>query len=162
MLFQVAANQFLVVKKTWPNLLILCSGAALNFVINLGLIPVIGIEGAALATLVGYIVSDVICVIVLCRMKLMVVSGRFLLATAVMAGFMAGWRFLFPDQGIIGTAVAVAMSVFFLFLYRSDLKTLWGMIRSKRSSGEDSDDPSGVDDAVIVDDTDADEPVDSD
>ena len=30
MLFQVACNQFLVVKKTWPNMLILSGGALAN------------------------------------------------------------------------------------------------------------------------------------
>ena len=32
MLFQIAANQFLVIKKTWPNIIILSSGAVLNIV----------------------------------------------------------------------------------------------------------------------------------
>ena len=61
MLFQIAANQFLVVKKTWPNLLILSSGAIINIIVNYFLIPVLGIEGASMATLLGYVVSDIIC-----------------------------------------------------------------------------------------------------
>ena len=65
MLFQVACNQFLVIKKTWPNMLILSSGVVINILINYFLIPVLGIEGAAIATLLGYVVSDVICVVVL-------------------------------------------------------------------------------------------------
>ena len=73
MLFQVACNQFLVIKKTWPNILILSTGAAVNILINLSLIPALGIEGASIATLLGYIVSDIACVIVLCNMKLMMV-----------------------------------------------------------------------------------------
>ena len=60
MLFQVAANQFLVVKITWPNLFILSVGAIANIEINYFLIPVLGIEGASLATLMGYAISDVI------------------------------------------------------------------------------------------------------
>ena len=56
MLFQVACNQFLVIKKTWPNMLILSSGVVINIVINYFLIPVLGIEGAAIATLLGYVV----------------------------------------------------------------------------------------------------------
>ena len=43
MLFQVAANQFLVVKKTWPNLYILSVGAVANIAINYFLIPILGI-----------------------------------------------------------------------------------------------------------------------
>ena len=55
MLFQVACNQFLVIKKTWPNMLILSSGVVINILINYFLIPVLGIEGAAIATLLGYL-----------------------------------------------------------------------------------------------------------
>ena len=84
MLFQVACNQFLVIKKTWPNMLILSSGVVINIVINYFLIPVLGIEGAAIATLLGYVVSDVICVVVLCKMKLMVINFKFVLATIIM------------------------------------------------------------------------------
>ena len=43
MLFQVIANQFLVVKKTWPNMIILILGAVANVGFNYVLIPVMGI-----------------------------------------------------------------------------------------------------------------------
>ena len=45
MLYQVIANQFLVIKKTWPSMLILSCGAILNIFLNLFLIRIIGIEG---------------------------------------------------------------------------------------------------------------------
>lgn len=51
MLFQVACNQFIVVKKTWPNMFILSVGAIVNIIANYFQIPRIGIEGAAIATL---------------------------------------------------------------------------------------------------------------
>lgn len=50
MLFQVIANQFLVVKKTWPNLFILSSGAVFNIVFNFIMIG--GCVGVA--TLIAY------------------------------------------------------------------------------------------------------------
>ena len=49
MLFQVIGNQFLVVKKTWPSMLILTFGALVNIVLNFWLIPTLGIEGASIA-----------------------------------------------------------------------------------------------------------------
>lgn len=131
MLFQVAANQFLVVKKTWPNLFILSSGAILNIIINYFLIPVLGIEGASIATLMGYVVSDIICVIVLCHMKLMVVSQRFILASLIMAGFMIAWRLLFSDLLIIGTVVAVVVTSVMIFLYREELRKIIKMIKNR-------------------------------
>lgn len=131
MLFQVAANQFIVVKKTWPNLFILSAGAALNIIINYFLIPVLGIEGASLATLMGYMVSDIVCVIVLCRMDLMVLSGRFVAAASIMAGFVLLWRLFFYDRIFIGTLAAIVLSVVMLLLYRSDLRKLWNMIKKE-------------------------------
>lgn len=124
MLFQVAANQFLVVKKTWPNILILSSGAVANILINYYLIPVLGIEGAAIATLVGYVLSDVICVLVLCRMELMTVSGRFLIATVAMVAFLILWRVYFCENMIMGTILALLLIAIELLLYRRDIKQL--------------------------------------
>ena len=135
MLFQVAANQFLVVKKTWPNLFILSSGALLNLAVNYYLIPILGIEGASLATLMGYIVSDVICVIVLCRMEMMVISQRFIIATLTMIGFMIIWRLLIVNNILVGTVAAVGMSIFMICLYRNDLVMLVKAIKNRNANG---------------------------
>nr|WP_302593191.1 oligosaccharide flippase family protein [uncultured Acetatifactor sp.] len=122
MLFQVACNQFLVIKKTWPNMLILMAGALLNVLINRVLIPVLGIEGASIATLMGYVVSDIVCICVLCKMKLMVVSRRFIAASVAMAFFMAIWRLAFSDDTIMGTVAAIAISAIYAFLYKDDIR----------------------------------------
>lgn len=121
MLFQVAGNQFLVIKKTWPIMLILSAGAILNIVINYTLIPVLGIEGASIATLMGYVVSDIICVTVLCRMKLMVISKRFLLSALIMTVYLLLWRLMFADDIFMGTVMAVLVIVMYLFIYKSDI-----------------------------------------
>lgn len=94
MIFQVEANQFLVVKKTWPNMLILASGAAINVALNFWLIPIIGIEGASIATLAGYAISDVICTIVLMKMKLMVITKEFVFSSVLMVAYFLSWRLL--------------------------------------------------------------------
>lgn len=129
MLFQVAANQFLVIKKTWPNMLILSAGAVLNIVINYYLIPIIGIEGAAIATLVGYIISVFICVIVLCKMQLMVISKRFIVSTGLMSAFVVVWRLFFCKQAGVGTMAAMVIMLLLLFLYREDLMKLQKFIK---------------------------------
>lgn len=130
MLFQVAANQFLVVKKTWPNLFILSVGAIANIAINYFLIPVLGIEGASLASLMGYAISDVICVIVLCRMKQMVVEKKFIFATLGMAVFFVMWRILIPSNAILGLGLALVFCLYCMFLYRVDIKKLMQMIKN--------------------------------
>ncbi len=121
MLYQVAGNQFLVIKKTWPSMFILLSGAIGNVVLNLILIPVIGIEGASIASLLGYIISVVIAVIVLCCMKLMVVSKRFIAISVLMVIFFAIWRFLCPHNIIIGLMMAVVFTAICCVLYRKEI-----------------------------------------
>lgn len=131
MLFQVAANQFLVVKKTWPNLFILSAGAILNVCINLFLIPVLGIEGAAMATLVGYAVSDIICVIVLCKMKLMVVSARFLVSVGLIAGYVVAWRLVFMNSVLVSVVLAIVISAAYVMLYKKDILSLIDGLKRK-------------------------------
>lgn len=134
MLFQVAANQFLVVKKTWPNLLILMSGAILNVILNYALIPIIGIEGASIATLAGYVVSDIICVIVLCRMKLMEVSNRFVVSTILMAAYIIIWRLFLNSNILTGSMAAIFLTVILLLIYKEDVGKLLNRIKHKKTS----------------------------
>lgn len=122
MLFQVMANQFLIVKKTWPNLFILSSGAILNIGLNLLLIPTIGIEGAAIATLVGYVVSDIICVMVLSKMKLHIVSGRFTVCCVLMGAYIVTWRLFIVHNVVFSLALAIIMCFIMAWLYRDDIK----------------------------------------
>lgn len=131
MLFQVACNQFIVVKKTWPNMFILSAGALVNIAINYFLIPVLGIEGASLATLLGYCVSDVVCVIVLYKMNLMVLDTRFFIATVGMITYFVVWRIFVNSNYILGTACAILATVFFVFLYREPLSKIVGMVKTK-------------------------------
>ena len=121
MLFQVAANQFLVVKKTWPNMFILFLGAAVNIAINYFLIPILGIEGASLATLMGYLIADSVCVIALYRMKLMVVEKRFILAVLGMVIFFVVWRMLIRKQMVLGLLFATILCLYFIILYRGEM-----------------------------------------
>lgn len=129
MLFQVASNQFLVVKKTWPSILILISGTISNIVLNYILIPVLGIEGAAVATLVGYIVSNFVCAIVLCKMKLLIISKRFLLTVFIMAMYMIFWRLMFVNKSFVGTVVAIFILFIYFFIYRKDVRKLINIFR---------------------------------
>lgn len=129
MLFQIACNQFIVVKKTWPNMFILSVGAIANIAINFFLIPVLGIEGASLATLMGYAISDVICVIVLCKMKLMVVEKKFIFATLGMVVFFVIWRIQIPSNVVLGLGLALLFCLYCILLYKNDVNKLMKMVR---------------------------------
>lgn len=129
MLFQVACNQFLVIKKTWPNMFILLGGAVLNVFLNYFLIPIVGIEGASIATLLGYVVSDIIAVIVLCYMKLMIISSRFIIETIGMSVVFIVWRLFATKKLLIGLLIAICFTILSCLLYRNELL----MIREKLS-----------------------------
>ncbi|CAI3381118.1 hypothetical protein CIRMBP1210_01231 [Enterococcus cecorum] len=133
MLFQIAANQFLVVKKTWPNMFILSIGAVLNVVMNLFLIPILGIEGASLSTLVGYIVSDIVCVMVLCKMRLMIISKKFIVAALMMAIYLLVWRTMFNMNIIVSTVLAIVLTIVYVVLYRSDLRGLLNVLKNEKN-----------------------------
>lgn len=125
MLFQVEANQFLVIKKTWPNFFILSAGAIANLFINLVFIPVMGIEGAAIATLAGYAISDVICTIVLVKMKLMVVSKRFLIVVMSSIVSILLWRIAMLHNTLLMTLFSVCFVLFMGSLYRYELQKIY-------------------------------------
>ena len=133
MLFQVADNQLLVVKKTWPNLLILSAGAGLNILLNYFLIPVLGIEGAAIATLCGYVLSLIICVIILYYMKLIKLDLRFYISATFMIAYVCIWRLLTIDIIWLNVAMAIAISASMVMLYFKDIKGLFEGVRKKKA-----------------------------
>lgn len=124
MLFQIAANQFMIIKKTWPNMLILLSGAIVNVFLNLLLIPRIGIEGAAIATLFGYCFSDIICIFVLCKMKLFVLSIRFVLICFFMIFFFIIWRLFLLNFPLVSGAIYIVFILLSIRLYKNDIKQI--------------------------------------
>lgn len=131
MLFQVAANQFIIIKKTWSNMLILSVGAIVNIVFNYIFIPILGIEGAAIATLLGYAVADIVCMAVLIRMKLMESSPRFLISSIIMIIFIILWRLLFSKNLLIGILAALVESLIIIYLYREDITFFVNRIKNR-------------------------------
>lgn len=132
MLFQVACNQFLIIKKTWPNLYILSAGAIVNIILNLVLIPKIGIEGAAIATLIGYAVSDIICVLVLIKMQLMIISKRFLMAVGEIVIYVIVWRFFMKDMVVLSLISISVVIVSYIMLYKTDIKNIFLSMKGKK------------------------------
>ena len=132
MLYQVACNQFLVIKKTWPNLFILSVGTVANIFLNFLLIPRIGIEGAAIATLIGYVISDIICMIVLCRMRLMMVSVRFLIDCIFTLSFFIIWRFFLTKSCFKATLAATIYIGLLSLLYKNEINVIIVKVRTKR------------------------------
>lgn len=122
MLFQVACNQLLVIRKTWPNIIILSVGAIVNIVCNLVLIPIMGIEGAAIATLLGYALSNVIIILVLIKMKLMTISTKLIVSSILLFSFIITWRLYF-NSFIISFIFATVICAIYITMYFSEIKS---------------------------------------
>ena len=105
----------------------------LNIIINYLLIPILGVEGASIATLVGYVVSDIICVIILCHMGLMIVSKKFVIASLVMAGFVITWRLLFSNLVFVGTVAAVLVMIVMALLYWEEIKKTMNIVKNGKT-----------------------------
>lgn len=129
MLFQTAGNQFIIIKKTWINLFVLILGALTNIGINWWLIRYIGIEGAAVGTYIGYIVSVLGVVILLQKMKLLKVSGKFAVAVTIFMGYGIIWRFYGISHSILMVFLFLAAIFAYAFLYWKDVKVLAEQIK---------------------------------
>lgn len=128
MLFQVACNQLLVVKKTYMITGSLCIGVVVNIILNIVLIIPFGIEGSSVATLIGYIISVIIIVVITTRMKLLKIQKRFGIVSLIAV---ASTFFLFIGNNlyIIGM---VAICVLSVVLYYPDVYKLINMIKKKK------------------------------
>lgn len=134
MLYQVAGNQFLVIKKTWPSTFILLAGAIFNIVVNIQLVPILGIQGAALANIGGYVVTNTICVIVLSRMRLLVISRRFAILALLNFVVMFTWMLYSYDKLVLGLAIAIVYLLIATALYLNELKMLFNMLMKRSTS----------------------------
>lgn len=131
MLYQVAGNQFLVIKKTWPSIFILLSGAVFNVLFNVNYVTSLGIEGAALANVGGYLVTNVICCIVLLKMKLLMIKLRFVLMAILSFCVMGIWMLYTYDSILQGLVIAFLYLAISIYLYRCDLMSLYRMAFKK-------------------------------
>lgn len=137
MLFQVASNQLVVVKKTWLVSIVLAIGAVANIAVNLLLIPLLGIEGAAVATLVGYLITNIGMFALLSRMSLLAIQPRFGIVTVLMAVLLVFWRFVALGNWVIVLVGFAAYSACLCLLYKRDLANL--VRRLKRVPGKSAD-----------------------
>lgn len=124
MLYQTIGNQFLVKKKTGPSAIILSMGACVNIAVNYFLIPILGIEGAAIGTLSGYVISVLICSIVLTKMNLVDISLRFKINSLLMILFFIVWRNVFRGKLLLSLLLCIVLMCVYIYTYKNDIKLL--------------------------------------
>lgn len=132
MLYQVAANQLLVVKKTWPALIVLFFGGAANIVANMVLISRIGIEGASVATLIGYALTNAGVLALLTHMKLLRIRTRFYAVVLAGCAYFILWRFVTYGSIVLTLLPFVVFLCIVGILYKQELKALIVRLGMKR------------------------------
>lgn len=130
MLFQTIASQFLVIKKTWPSTLILFVGAVINVGLNFVLIPISGIEGAAISSVVGYVVTLVLASIVLIKMNLLEISRRFIVACFCMLGIIIYYKVLHYDSIEINLMISTIFLIIINYMYKEEIYFLLTKVRN--------------------------------
>ena len=121
MLYQVIGNQFLVIKKTWHSVLIVFTGAVINLLFNYYLIPFLGIEGAGVATLVGYACIVFVCSIVLIKMKLLVIRKKFIVCSGILIFNLIFWRLFFTTNAVFGLLLSTILVIIYVIAYKEDI-----------------------------------------
>jgi O-antigen/teichoic acid export membrane protein len=79
MLYQIISVQFLIIKKTIYSPVLFSIGASLNISFNFFLIPFLGIQGAAIATLIGYVSVLIFAIMIGLRKRLIIIYKKSLL-----------------------------------------------------------------------------------
>lgn len=130
MLFQVAGNQFIIMKKSWVSALILFGGAIFNVMANVILIPRIGIVGASIATLLGYFVADCVCIIILLRIKKILISRQFLVCILLTIIFLTIWGVFLNEYVVSGLIFSLAASGIMCVLYRKDIMKCASLVKN--------------------------------
>lgn len=128
MMFQVNAYQFLIKLKSWPNMLILGTGALVNIILNKLLIPILGIEGAAISTVIGYLFSVVLCSTALYKIKLFNIHGKFVFVSAAFILFFVIWRLFGFNSVLVSFIELVVFGIVVLLCYYREIKKIMKMV----------------------------------
>ena len=131
MMFQVAISQFAIIKKTWPNMIFLSCGAVVNVLLNLILIPLFGIEGAAIATICGYIITVISCVVTLCKLKLFEINRKLIVSVYIFCVSFIVWRMFAHKSVLIGGLISASYLLFVVVVYYRELKSIIDKIKGK-------------------------------
>lgn len=119
MLFQIIANQVIVIKKSYLSTVALSLGAILNIGLNYVLIKNYGISGAALSTLLSYIISVLFISYICYKYNLIKLKVRFVLISSFMICSILGNYFFKTNINMI-----FIILLLILMLYFKDLKNI--------------------------------------
>lgn len=131
MLYQIVGNQFMIAKRTLPSLIILSIGAGVNIALNYILIPLYGIEGAAVATVLGYFSSLIIMCVFAWKNKLFFIKVKFVISVFLFMIYVVMWKMFYCDNTTTSVICALVVVLIYIILYRKDIRILALKLRSK-------------------------------
>jgi len=128
--YQISINIIYLVKKTKLALILLSTSAVLNIVLNIILIPRMGILGAAVATLIAYGVLFMLTLIVTRRYLKFDMSIPFMLKSVFSSVIMALCIWLINPESIVLVIVSIFVGI---LVYFGVLLLIKGLSKEERA-----------------------------
>jgi O-antigen/teichoic acid export membrane protein len=113
--FQILIYVIQIVGKTHITIRLLSISAVLNIILNIILIPRMGIIGAELASVIAYVVLGALALIVTRNYLKFDLSLSFLIKSALSSGFMALCIWLINPQSVLMLLVSIIAGIFVYF-----------------------------------------------
>jgi O-antigen/teichoic acid export membrane protein len=126
--FQVAGNQFLILRKSKFLLLSLIFGLTFNLILNFTLIPIYGILGASISTFFGFYISLISIIILASLRKLVHLDLKLILNLIIILSF--AFVLFFINNSFIKFNITLLLFITILLLDFDILKTLFHFIWS--------------------------------
>lgn len=129
MLYQVVANQFLVVKKTYYSTVCLSVGVIFNIVLNFVLIKVIGSVGVSIASLIGYLVSLIVALVILRKLNLINIRIRAFRVGVIELVYLGIWQYISTNlcKSIVISCIFI---ILILLNYTQELRQAFRIIKN--------------------------------
>ena len=118
----VCANIIFLVKKTYWELRLLVISAVVNIGLNLLLIPYLGILGAAVATLIAYLVLGILTLLVSFRYLKFDLGLSFMAKSILASAIMTLAIWLLNPLGIMGVTISIILGLAIYFAMMLALK----------------------------------------
>jgi len=128
MIYHTIGNQFLVVKKTWLEPLILSIAVIANVIFNYLLIPIMGIEGASIGTMIGYLMAVLICYFICVRLKLIMSKPRILISLGIFTAYLVVWRVFLVNNFWVTALFSIIIVMIYIFMFKDELYIIKGKV----------------------------------
>lgn len=122
MVFQTMGSQFIIIKKTYPVPLLLIVAVIANAICNYLLIPALGIEGAAIATVIGYLVAFLLCYLICIKKDLLIKNNRMMKSVIILISYYFIWRIVGINSLLISYVLSLTVLSIYFVLYKEEIK----------------------------------------